>query len=134
MSPSGWLRNLVAMTTTNRSNDWNDQSTAATRQARRQRDDALGRIRSITKSIAVASIAGAVAIGLYVSRAVPGHRTTPTGVTAGTTGTTSVGASAGVSPTGTSSSSAGQSTATLAPPNNPPAQTQQPAPVVSGST
>ena len=124
----------MTMTPTNRSNVWDDQSTAATRQARRQRDDALGRIRSITKSIAVASVAGAVAIGLYVSRSLPGHTTTPTGVTAGTTATTSAGSSAGASSAGASSSSTGQTSTTLAPPNNPPAQTQQPAPVVSGST
>ncbi len=133
MWPSGWVRSLIAVTTTNPSNNWNDRSTAAIRQARRQREDALGRARSVTKSIAVASIAGAAALGLYVSRALPGHTTTP-GVTAGTTGATSAGASAGVSPTEGGNSSAGQSGTTLAPPNNPPTQAQQPAPVVSGST
>lgn len=134
MWPSGWVRSLISVTTTNPYNAWNDQSTAAIRQARRQREDALGRARSISKSIAVASVAGVAAIGLYVSRAFPGHTSTPAGATAGTTGATSAGSSAGVPSTGGGNSSAGQSGTTLAPPNNPPAQAQQPAPVVSGST
>lgn len=134
MWPSGWLRSLIPVTTTKPSNAGNDQSTGAIRQARRQREEALRRARSITKSIAVASVAGVAAIGFYVSRALPGHASTPTGATAGTTGVTSTGSSAGVSPTGGGNSSAGQSGTSLAPPNNPPAQAQQPAPVVSGST
>ena len=133
MWPSGWVRSLIPVTTTKPSNDWNDQSTAAIHQARRQREQALGRARSVTRSIAVASIAGAAALGLYVSRALPGHTTTPS-VNAGTTGATSAGSPPGVSPTGGGNSSAGQSGTTLSPPNNPPTQTQQPVPVVSGST
>ncbi len=145
MWPSGSLRSLVPVSTTNPSNAWNAQSTAAIRRARRQREDALGRARSITKAIAVASVAGVAAIGLYVSRVLPGHTSTSTGATAGTTGATagasagtsagtSPGSSSGVSSTGGGNSSASQSGTSLAPPNNPPAQTQQPAPVVSGST
>ena len=38
-----------------------------------QRDAALERVGSITRAIAVASMAAAAAIGVYVSRAVPGH-------------------------------------------------------------
>jgi hypothetical protein len=81
----------------------------------------------------VASAAGVAAIGLYVSRALPGHRSTQTGATAASAGATSAGSSAGVSPT-VGNSSACQSGTNLAPPNNPQAQTQQPSPVVSGST
>ncbi len=131
---SGSLRSLSPVTTANPSNGWNEQSTAAIRRARRQREDALGRARSITKSIAVASVTGVVAISFYVSRALPGHRSTPSSATAATTGTTSAGSSAEVSPTAGGNSSSGQSATSLAPPSNPPAQTQQPAPVVSGST
>jgi len=122
------------VTTTNPSNAWGDQSSAAIRQGRRQREEALGRARSITKSIAVASVAGVAAIGFYVSRALPGRTSTPISATSGTTGATPAGPSAGVSPTEGGNSSAGQSATSLAPPSSPPAQTQQPAPVVSGST
>lgn len=134
MWPSGWVPSLIPVTTTNPSKARNDQSTPAIRRARRQREDALGRARSITRTIAVASVAGVAAIGFYVSRALPGRTSTPVGATAGTTGAASAGSPAGVSPTGGGNSSAGQSATSLAPPNNPPAQTQQSPPVVSGSS
>ena len=91
---------------------------------RRRRDAALLRTRSITKTIAVAAVAGVAALGIYISRALPGHAATTSGSTVSPpNGTTSTGGSSG-----------GQSPSNLAPPNSPPVQSQQQAPVVSGSS
>jgi hypothetical protein len=94
--------------------------------ARVRRDAALARVGSITKGIGVASVAAVAVIGIYISRAVPGHSTTPAGTGAVSGGSATAGTQAGgaqaVQPGG------------LAPPDNPPTQTQQQAPVVSGST
>jgi hypothetical protein len=116
-----------------------DPAGRAHRRAHLQRDAALDRVGSITRKIAVGSIAAAAAIGFYVSRALPGHSARPT--TSGTAGSTpdtaggnsgtpssSSGVSAG------SSAGAGGSSSTLTQPTSPPSQTQQQAPVVSGST
>jgi hypothetical protein len=94
---------------------------------RRRRDAAVERTRSITKAVAVASVAAVAAFGIYISRAVPGHAAT----------TSSSGST--VSPSGSSSgttSSGSQSSGGLAPPASPPTQSQpqQQAPVVSGSS
>jgi hypothetical protein len=106
-----------------------DPKTGANRHARLQRDAALRRVGTISRTIAVASIAAAVAIGVYVSRAVPGH--TSTSSTSGTApGAPATGATGNTGSTG----STGTNSNGLAPPNNPPVQTPQPAPVVSGST
>jgi len=116
-----------------------DPAARADRRARLQRDAALDRVDSITRKIGVGSIVAAAAIGFYVSRALPGHSARPT--TSGTAGSTTDTAggnsgtpssSSGVS--GGSSASAGGSSSTLTQPTSPPSQTQQQAPVVSGST
>ncbi len=101
------------------------------RAARLQRDAAFERVGSITKGIGVASVAAVAAFGIYVSRALPGHASTPAGSTAGTA---SGGSASGAYPSTGGSPSDGQSSNNLAPPYNPPVQTQQPAPVVSGSS
>lgn len=95
------------------------------RHSRHHRDAALQRISSFNKAVAFASLAAAAVLSLYFSRAFPGHVATPAG---------SAEVTVGGSQTGSGSSSGGQPTNTLAPPNSPPVQTQQPAPVVSGST
>jgi len=95
-------------------------------QVRRRRDAALERTRSLTRTIAVASV-GAVAIfGLYISRALPGHAATTSGTTAGSTNGVTAGGG----------SSASQYGSNLAPPGAAPVQSQQQqqAPVVSGSS
>lgn len=116
-----------------------DPAVRAARGARLQRDTALDRVGSITRKIAVASIAAAAAIGFYVSRALPGHSAQP--ITSGTprsiTGTAGDNPTAPSSPSGASGSSsagAGGSSGTLTQPTSPPMHTQQRAPVVSGST
>lgn len=99
-----------------------------TRAVRLQRDAAIERSRSITKAIGVASVAAVAVFGVYVSRAFPGHSTTPAGATS---------ASGSQSANGYASNggnSGSQSSGNLAPPNNPPAQSYQQAPVVSGSS
>jgi hypothetical protein len=98
---------------------------------RRRRDDALERTRSITRTIGVASVAAVAAFGIYLSRALPGHAATSSG--------SSGSAGSAVSPSGGSASTGGNSSSspsptTLAPPNSPPVQSQQQAPVVSGSS
>jgi hypothetical protein len=93
--------------------------------ARLQRDAALERIRSATRAIGIASVALVAAFGIYISRAVPGHTSTPAGSTA---------ASNSVNPSTGSSPSGGQSTTNLSPPSQAPTPVQQQAPVVSGSS
>ncbi len=116
--------------------------------ARSRRDAALERVGSITKGIALVSVAAVAAIGIYVSRAVPGHSTTPAKVGGTVSGGSSAGgaiaggssaggaiaggSSAGGAPVGPGAGTAQPSS--LSPPNNPPTQTQQQAPVVSGAT
>ncbi|MGD0313211.1 MAG: hypothetical protein ABSC90_12195 [Acidimicrobiales bacterium] len=107
--------------------------------ARLRRDVALDRVGSITRKIVIGSIAGAAAIGFYVSRALPGHSARPAssgvaGSTPGTGGGTSVATVPASGVTGGSSTGADGSPNTLTPPTSPPSQTQQQAPVVSGST
>ncbi|MGA3147255.1 MAG: hypothetical protein ABSF33_07235 [Acidimicrobiales bacterium] len=118
------------MTTDRQSRAWIHPPPGFDHRARSQRDAALQRVNSITKAIAVASVTAAVAIGIYVSRAVPGHSTIPAGAASGTTGTTGAasGTGSGVPAAGTSQPSS------LSPPNTPPTPTQQQAPVVSGAT
>ncbi len=103
-----------------------------TRAARLQRDAAFERSRSITKGIAVASVAAMAGLAAYVSHAFPGHSSTPTGSTSGTS-TNSAGS--GATSTGSSSSggSTGSGSSISAPANNPSSSYQQ-APVVSGSS
>lgn len=81
----------------------------------------------MTKTIAVASVAAVAAFGIYISRALPGHSTTTSG-SAGSTASPPVGSTSG------GDTSGGQASGNLAPPSSPPVQTQQQAPVVSGSS
>jgi hypothetical protein len=122
-----------------------DPAGRSARRARLQRDAALDRVGSVTRKIAVGSIAAAVALGFYVSRALPGHSTRP--ATSGSvgpstgTGSTPAGSAGGTGTavpaaggSGGSSTGAGGSSNSLSQPASPPSQTQQQAPVVSGST
>jgi len=119
------------MTDGRESEVWTSRPVPADHRARSQRDAALERVGSITKAIGVASVAAVAVIGIYVSRAVPGHSTTPT-----TAGTGSVsGGSGGSATTGTQGGGApAPQSSSLSQPQKPPAQSQQQAPVVSGST
>jgi hypothetical protein len=89
--------------------------------ARIRRDDSLGRIAKITKALGISLLAATGALGLYLSKALPGHQTATQNVSASNTG------SAGSTASGTSS---GQ----LSPPSSPPLPAQKRAPVVSGAT
>ncbi len=117
MVASGSLRSIQRVATTRGTGP-----ASAERQFRHRRDAGLERARSLTKTIGVASVAAVAVFGIYLSRALPGHPSTPAG------SSVTSGAAAGVG------SSTGQSATNLAPPNAPPAQTQQQAPVVSGSS
>ncbi len=87
-----------------------------------RRDGALARVSSITAAVGVAIIAGVGALGIYVGKALPGHRA------ASTTGTS---APSGNSGTGPSSSGAQGS---INPPSTPTQGASVPAPVTTGSS
>jgi len=114
------------------SQELTDRSSTTRRLARHRRDAALERAGSITKSVAVASVAAVAVIGIYFSRALPGHRTTSPGSPTGAAGTVPTGSPNAVSPS--DSGSGGQQGTDLAPPNSPPTPIQQQSPVVSGSS
>jgi hypothetical protein len=95
--------------------------------ARIRRDDSLGRITKITKTLGIGLLAMTGALGLYLSKALPGHSSTSQSMSTSSSATNTT--TAGSSTSGTSSGS-GQ----LSPPSSPPAQSQQPAPVVSGAS
>ncbi|HUY65461.1 MAG TPA: hypothetical protein VMV06_01460 [Acidimicrobiales bacterium] len=98
---------------------------ASDRQVRLRRDAALERIRSITTTVGIASVAAVAAFGVYLSRALPGHTSVPAGTTVSPPVT---------SPSTGGDSSGAQSSTNLAPPSSPPIPSQQPAPVVTGSS
>jgi len=87
-----------------------------TRLARLRRDDALSRIATINRSIGAAALVMTGVLGLYLSKALPGHQ-------------------ASTQSQSTQSQSTGSSGSNqLTPPPSSPVQTQQPAPVVSGAS
>jgi hypothetical protein len=102
------------------------RQTGPDQHVRRRRDAALERTRSITRTIAVASVGAVAVFGIYISRALPGHAATSTGTTAGSANSVNAGGG----------STAGGSPSNLATPSSPPVQQQQQqqAPVVSGSS
>jgi hypothetical protein len=95
------------------------------RAASLRRDGALNRLSSITGSIAIATVAAVGALGIYVAKALPGHR-------AGA----STGATTATVPAGNSGQGAGASSSSnaLNPPSTPPQAASAPPPVTSGST
>src|SRR5665213_18334 len=93
--------------------------------ARIRRDDSLARINTLTKSVGIGVLAVTGVLGLYLGKALPGHSSSPSSTSSPAANTTQTG-SAGSANT----SSSGQ----LAPPSSPPVQSQQQAPVVTGSS
>lgn len=94
------------------------------RVARIRRDEAIGRISTVTKTVGIGILTATGVLGLYLSKALPGHKTTQ--------GTSSV--ATNTSSNGTSTSGTSSGSGQLAPPSTPPVQAQQPAPVVSGAS
>ena len=92
-----------------------------TRLARLRRDDALSRIATINHSIGAAALVMTGVLGLYLSKALPGHQ-------ASTQSQSTQSQSTQSQSTGSSGSNQ------LTPPPSSPVQTQQPAPVVSGAS
>jgi len=96
------------------------------RAAGRRRDASWNRIRRVTRAAVVAGVAGVAAVGMYVSKAFPGHQAHPASATSGvpalqpgTSGTpTTV-----PTPTGAPA---------IAPPTTVPVQTSRPPAVSSG--
>jgi hypothetical protein len=93
--------------------------------ARIRRDDSLGRITKITKTLGIGLLAMTGALGLYLGKALPGRQTTSQNSSASASASSTA-------PAG--SSTAGTSSGQLSPPSSPPVRAQQPAPVVSGAT
>ena len=93
--------------------------------ARIRRDDSLGRITKVTKALGIGLLATTGVLGLYLSKALPGHTSTTQSTTSSATSNSTTG-----STTSGTSSGSGQ----LSPPSNPPAQSRQPASVVSGAS
>lgn len=93
-----------------------------------RRDAALHRVGKVTKRIAVASVAAVGILGLYVSKSLPGHATTPSGQSpaATTTPTTSA------PPAPSSGSSTAPTVPT--PPTSPPVTTHRPSHVTTGAS
>ena len=114
----------------------------AARHAGRRRDESLGRITRVTRRVTVGALALAAILGIYVSRALPGHAATPaTGSSSPTTtpGTGSTPATdpateAPVQPTPATEAPVQQTPATVAPPVTVPAPTQAPARVRTGGS
>ncbi|MGO8872846.1 MAG: hypothetical protein ACLQPH_15870 [Acidimicrobiales bacterium] len=127
------------------------------RVARLQRDAGLDRVRSITRGVAVGSVAGLAVFGVYVSQALPGHAATTSGSSAGAVPPTSPSAStptpstpstpsttpsaapsntvpAAGSPSGNEQSGSGGYGSSLSAPATVPAPSRRQAPVTSGSS
>jgi hypothetical protein len=109
----------------------------------RDRDASLLRVGSVTRTIAVATVAAVGALTFYVSKALPGHHSVA--ATSASTGPVVTGSPAttpaGVGSTtisGASASSTSQQTSapapTITPPTSPPVRTPSPASVTSGAT
>lgn len=128
MRSSGWIRTLDDMVDTRYR-----KGAAPGRGAGIRRDAALHRVGKLTKRIAVATIAAVGILGLYVSKSLPGHASTPTGQSpAGTTTpTTSTPAT-----TPSSGPTTGPSTTQTAPtaPASPPVTTPRRSHVTTGAS
>ena len=127
MSVSGWLRTVGDMTNPRRAGHRTSRPDP-TRTATLHRDAALERGRTVTKGVAMASVAAVAAAGVYLSQALPGHASTP----ASSSGTT-VPASGGASATPSSGYGDGSAQAPSAPAYVP-APVQNQAPVVSSGS
>ena len=93
-----------------------------------QRDDALGRVRSLTRTVVIGSVAAVGVLTAYVAHAIPGHNY---GTSTAQTSTSS-GSSGAISPS-TGSGSLGGS-GSLSPATQAPAPTQVPQQTSTGSS
>jgi hypothetical protein len=94
----------------------------------RNRDNALRRLRTVTKGIAVATAAAVGVLGLYVSKALPGHAATHTSQSTATT----LPPTTAPAPVPSSGSSPTQTVP--APPPSPPVTTPRPSHVTTGAS
>jgi len=103
--------------------------------ARHRRDDSLHRASRLTTRVAVGALATVGALGLYVSRALPGHASTPSS-TAGTGTTPAAPSTTPATQPSTDPSAQAPSTTppTVSPPVTAPVQTQAPARVRTGGS
>ena len=98
-----------------------------------QRDDALGRLRSLLRTAVVGSVAAVGVLTAYVAHAIPGHTysTTPS-QSSGSAGASTGGSSGTVAPSAGSGSLGGSGS--LSPAAQAPAQTQVPQQTSTGSS
>lgn len=106
--------------------------TSRERAARGRRDDSLRRVRSVTKGIAVAAVAGVGVLSLYVAKALPGHSATPASQSSATT-TPPPATTPATQPSTGQSSPATSSPQVTAPPS-PPVTTPRPVHVTTGAS
>ncbi|HEV3265269.1 MAG TPA: hypothetical protein VG014_07080 [Acidimicrobiales bacterium] len=95
-----------------------------------RRDAALHRVGKLTKRIAVATVAAVGILGLYVSKSLPGHATTPAGQSPAGTTTPTTSAPAAAPGSGPSTAP----TTAPAAPASPPVTTRKPAHVTTGAS
>lgn len=111
---------------------------AVDRLARSQRDASLLRISSLTRAIGAAVVVAVGVVGIYVSRAFPGHSTTAPGTATASSSPGSAGSSAagggGAAAIGGGGTVPGSSSAGLSAPSSAPAASPAPPPVVSGAS
>jgi len=96
---------------------------------RHRRDDSLNRVSRLTTRVAIGSLALIGALGLYVSRALPGHTSTTS-----SSGTASASTSTNQSSAGSSGQASSQGSSAVSPPAAAPVQTQAPAQVSTGAS
>ena len=97
-----------------------------------RRDAGLRRVSKLTKRIALVVVAAVGALGLYVSKALPGHTAAPTSQSTSATPNTGSSTGAGPSPGATVLPPTSQPTQST--PVSPPVRTQRPAHVSTGAS
>lgn len=106
---------------------------AGSRGAPKRRDLGLARVSKVTKRIAVATVASVGILGLYVSRSLPGHASTPATTTpAGQNPASTTTTNPAPAPAGSSGTSAPQTAP--APPVSPPTTTPRRTHVTTGAS
>jgi len=112
----------------------------ADRHARMRRDASLLRVSSLTRAVGAAVVVLVGVVGFYVSRAFPGHQSTPhaagtvTGGASGASPGTGGATSGGASPSGATAGGSASPSGGISAPTSPPVTTPAPAPVVSGAS
>jgi hypothetical protein len=123
MEVSGCIRTLVSMASMRKASPAQRRHAAVCR-----RDSALERVAGITAGIGITVVAAVGLLGVYVSRALPGHHAATTSNAATGVGGTAAG-------TGTTGATGNSGNATsINPPGSAPQATTAPSPVSTGAS